>query len=92
MAPEAMREALINAVVNTDDSQRGAQIRLSIVDDRLEIENPGRLPFGLTVEGLPHAVSKLRNRVIGRVFQALGGRLPEAAVSGRLASRCNCCA
>jgi ATP-dependent DNA helicase RecG len=72
LPPEAMREALINAVVHTDYSQRGAPIRLSIFDDRLEIENPGLLPFGLTVEDLPHGVSKLRNRVIGRVFQALG--------------------
>jgi len=70
--PEAVREALINAVVHTDYSQRGAPIRLSIFDDRLEIENPGLLPFGLTVEDLPHGVSRLRNRVIGRVFQALG--------------------
>jgi ATP-dependent DNA helicase RecG len=67
-----VREALINAVVHTDYSQRGAPIRLSIFDDRLEIENPGLLPFGLTVEDLPHGVSRLRNRVIGRVFQALG--------------------
>jgi hypothetical protein len=72
LPPEAVREALINAVVHTDYSQRGAPIRLSIFADRLEIENPGLLPFGLTVEDLPHGVSKLRNRVIGRVFQALG--------------------
>jgi predicted HTH transcriptional regulator len=72
LPPEAVREALINAVVHTDYSQRGAPIRLSIFEDRLEIENPGLLPFGLTVDDLPHGVSKLRNRVIGRVFQALG--------------------
>ena len=36
------------------------------------MENPGPLPFGLTVEDLPRGVSKLRNRVIGRVFNALG--------------------
>jgi ATP-dependent DNA helicase RecG len=70
--PEAVREAVINAVVHTDYAQRGAPIRLSIFDDRLEVENPGLLPFGLTIEDLPHGVSKLRNRVIGRVFQALG--------------------
>jgi ATP-dependent DNA helicase RecG len=70
--PEAVREAVINAVVHTDYAQRGAPIRLSIFDDRLEIENPGLLPFGLTIEDLPHGVSKLRNRVIGRVFHALG--------------------
>jgi predicted HTH transcriptional regulator len=70
--PEAVREAVINAVVHTDYAQRGAPIRLSIFDDRLEIENPGLLPFGLTIEDLPRGVSKLRNRVIGRVFHALG--------------------
>ena len=30
------------------------------------------LPFGLTLEELPLGVSKLRNRVLGRVFQELG--------------------
>jgi len=40
---------------------------VALFDDRLEVENPGRLPFGLTVADLPLAVSKLRNRVIGRV-------------------------
>ncbi|WP_457767777.1 ATP-binding protein [Cyanobium sp. ULC084] len=72
LPPAAVREALINAVVHADYSQRGAPIRLSIFDDRLEIENPGLLPFGLTVEDLLHGVSKLRNRVIGRIFHELG--------------------
>ena len=72
LPPIAVREAVINAVTHTDYAQRGAPIRLSIFDDRLEIENPGLLPFGLTVEDLPRGISKLRNRVIGRVFHALG--------------------
>jgi predicted HTH transcriptional regulator len=72
LPPVAVREAVINAVVHTDYAQRGAPLRISIFDDRLEVENPGLLPFGLTVEDLPHGVSKLRNRVIGRVFHALG--------------------
>lgn len=70
--PEALREALVNAVVHADYAQRGAPIRLSIFDDRIEVENPGLLPFGLTIEDLSHGVSKLRNRVIGRGFHALG--------------------
>ena len=45
---------------------------VALYDDRLEIENPGLLPFGLTIEDIQRGVSKLRNRVIGRVFQALG--------------------
>jgi ATP-dependent DNA helicase RecG len=32
----------------------------------------GLLPFGLTIEDIQRGVSKLRNRVIGRVFQELG--------------------
>lgn len=72
LPPVALREALINAFVHADYAQCGAPLRIAIFDDRLEIENPGLLPFGLTVEDLPHGVSKLRNRVIGRVFHALG--------------------
>ena len=72
LPPVAVREALINAVAHADYSQRGAPLRVAIFDDRLEIENPGLLPFGLTVDDLPRGVSKLRNRVIGRVFHELG--------------------
>ena len=70
--PAAVREALVNAVAHADYSQRGAPIRIAIFDDRLEIENPGLLPFGLTLDDLPLGVSKLRNRVIGRVLHELG--------------------
>lgn len=45
----AVREAIVNAVAHSDYSQRGAPIRVLIFDDRLEVENPGLLPFGLTV-------------------------------------------
>jgi predicted HTH transcriptional regulator len=72
LPPVAVREAVINAVVHADYGQRGAPIRLSYFDDRLEVENPGLLPSGLTVEDLRRGVSKLRNRVIGRVFHELG--------------------
>lgn len=34
-----LREAIINALVHTDYSQRGAPIRISFFDDRIEIEN-----------------------------------------------------
>jgi predicted HTH transcriptional regulator len=72
LPPVAVREAIVNAVAHTDYSQQGAPIRLSIFADRLEVENPGLLPFGITLEDLPFGISKLRNRVIGRVFHELG--------------------
>ena len=68
----AVREAIMNAIVHADYSQHGAPIRVALFDDRLEIENPGLLPFGLTIEDIQKGISKLRNRVIGRVFQELG--------------------
>jgi len=72
LPPIAVREAIINAVAHTDYSQKGAPVRISIFNDRLEVENPGLLPFGLTIDDLKAGVSKLRNRVIGRVFHDLG--------------------
>lgn len=72
LPPAAVREAVINAVAHSDYSQAGAPLRVALFDDRLEVENPGLLPFGLTLADLPLGVSKLRNRVIGRVFHELG--------------------
>jgi len=68
----AVREAITNAVVHRDYAQIGAPIRVALYDDRLEVESPGLLPFGLTVDDLLHGVSRLRNRVIARVFHELG--------------------
>jgi ATP-dependent DNA helicase RecG len=70
--PAALREAVINALVHADYAQKGAPLRIAIFDDRIEIDNPGGLPPGLTLEEIRHGVSKLRNRVIGRVFHELG--------------------
>ena len=72
LPPAAVREAIINAVTHADYASTGAPIRVSILDNRLEVENPGLLPFGLTIEDLSCGISKLRNRVIGRVLHALG--------------------
>lgn len=68
----ALREAITNAFVHADYAQRGSPIRLAIFRDRIEIENPGNLSPGLTIEDIRRGVSKLRNRVMGRVFHELG--------------------
>lgn len=89
LPPVALREALINAVVHADYSQRDAPIRVAVFDDRVEIENPGMLAPGLTVDDMRRGISKLRNRVLGRTFQALG--LIEQWGSGiqRMGSACH---
>ncbi len=42
-----------------------------LYDDRIEIESPGLLLPGLTVEDMKQGVSQLRNPVIARVFREL---------------------
>ena len=68
----ALREALINAIVHTDYSLRGAPIRVAIFQDKIEIENSALLLWGLTIEDLKTGVSKLRNPIIARTFKELG--------------------
>jgi len=85
----AIREAIINAVVHCDYSQQGAPIRVCIFDDRIEIENPGLLPVGLTMEDIRHGVSKLRNKVIGRTFKELGLIEEWGSGIGRMIDECS---
>jgi ATP-dependent DNA helicase RecG len=68
----ALLEAAVNAVVHADYRQQGGPIRIAVYGDRIEIENPGLLLPGLTVADLLDGVSRLRNRMIGRVFAERG--------------------
>lgn len=87
--PQAVREAIINAIVHSDYSIGGMDIKVAVFDDRIEITNPGLLPFGLTLEAALSGVSRLRNRVIGRIFREL--RLIEqwGTGMGRMIGACN---
>ncbi|MCK5913866.1 MAG: putative DNA binding domain-containing protein [Desulfuromusa sp.] len=66
-----LREVVINALVHADYSQRGAPIRIAFFDDRIEIENPGILLPGMTIDDMRQGVSKIRNHVIARMFREL---------------------
>lgn len=73
---EAVFEAVVNAVAHRDYSIRGQRIRLSMFEDRLEIDSPGALPNGMTIASM--AVSQsTRNDVIASVFGRLSvGDMP----------------
>ena len=73
----AVFEAVVNAVAHRDYSMRARRIRLSMFRDRLEIDSPGQLPNGLTVEGMA-STQATRNEVIAAVF----GRTPVGDVPG----------
>jgi len=87
---EAVREAVINAVLHSDYSTMRSCIQVAIFDDRMEITNPGPLPLGLSLETALSGVSQLRNRVLGRVFREL--RLIEQWGSGLARMRDVCLA
>lgn len=67
----AIREVLTNALAHADYSIKGMNPRIAIFSDRLEIENPGMLPFGYTLDEFVAGVSHIRNKVIARVFREL---------------------
>lgn len=68
----AIREAIVNAVAHRDYSISGAQIRVFIFDDRLEVYSPGRLPNGVTLDNVRAHFSRPRNEIIARVLLNLG--------------------
>ena len=67
---EALREALINAVVHRDYSLPGPII-ISIFTDGLEITTLGGLVKELTLNDIMLGVSVLRNRNLGNIFYRL---------------------
>jgi len=71
--PEAaLREVLVNAVAHADYSLTGMRILVAIYSDRLEVQSPGMLPFGMTLDDFKAGVSRVRNRVIAWVMRELG--------------------
>ena len=67
----ALREVLINAIAHADYSLTGMRIMIAIFSDRLEIQNPGILPFGMTIESFKAGASMVRNRTIAKVLRQL---------------------
>ncbi|MBO0793648.1 MAG: DeoR family transcriptional regulator, partial [Ktedonobacteraceae bacterium] len=72
---EALREAIINAVVHRDYSKRGESVRVFYYADLVEIHSPGLLLPGITVEQMQRGMvpSKLRNPVLANLLRDVPG-------------------
>ncbi|MGI6130426.1 MAG: ATP-binding protein [Bacillota bacterium] len=68
--PEAVREALLNAIVHRDYSY-GGSVLISIFDDRIEFVSLGGLPKGIARSDLMLGVSVLRNSRLANVLYGL---------------------
>ena len=68
LPPEALREAILNALAHRQYS-RTASVSLAIYDDRVEITSPGGLPPGKTVGALMEEhESEPRNTLVAQVM------------------------
>ena len=68
---EAIREALLNAIVHRNYHQ-ASPMRVSIYDDRVEILSPGTFPGPLDATTIREGLTFLRNPLICRIFREAG--------------------
>ena len=81
---EALREAVVNAVVHRDYSLQGEAVRIFYYQDRIEVHNPGLLMAGIRLEELKAGKvrSKPRNPIITTVLRDFPGGYMERVGSG----------
>lgn len=68
---EGLREALTNAIAHANYEVTGSRIFIAIYDDRLEIQNPGIMMPGMSIEQFKAGVSRIRNPVIAKTLGQL---------------------
>ena len=73
----ALFEAIVNAVVHRDYSIRSSKIRLSIFEDRVELQSPGPLPNNLTLDSMADR-QVTRNEALTSVL----ARMPVGGIGG----------
>ncbi len=69
---EAVREAIVNALVHRDYLLTATNIELSIYADRMEIVSPGRPPNGITTERMRVGCRAARNQLIKDTMRDYG--------------------
>lgn len=68
---EALREAIINAIVHRKYSILGA-IKIALYENRLEVFSPGNFPGLVDINNLGDGTTYLRNPVIAKIARRMG--------------------
>lgn len=88
---DAVREALVNALVHRDYLLSATTVELSLYSDRLEVISPGRLPNGITVERMRAGARAARNELLkdvmrdAKYLEHMGMGVSRKIVAGMLA-------
>jgi ATP-dependent DNA helicase RecG len=69
---EAIREAIVNALVHRDYLLSNTDVELSIYENRLEVISPGRLTNGITPERMIAGCRAARNQLLKDVMRDYG--------------------
>jgi ATP-dependent DNA helicase RecG len=69
---DAVREAIVNAVVHRDYLLSGTDTELAIYSDRLELISPGRLPNAVTPDRMRAGCRSARNQLLKDVMRDYG--------------------
>ena len=69
---EAIREAVVNALIHRDYLLANSDIELAIYQDRLELISPGKLPNGITPERMRAGARAARNPLLKDMMRDYG--------------------
>jgi len=71
--PEVIREAIINAIIHRDYSNRRAKVELEITPDKIEVRSPGEPVSPNTLKDLQNftAISQTRNPELAYIFNVI---------------------
>lgn len=67
-----LREIIVNAFAHRDWSLIGAQIRVYVFDDFIEVRSPGKIPDTLTLDRMKMGISYYRNPLIMQMLVDYG--------------------
>ncbi len=68
----AIREIIRNAVIHRNYSLAGKDIKIAILDDKIEITSPGKLLPSIDYEDMESGQSDIRNKILAPVFKQMG--------------------